>query len=368
MRARTKALLPWILSLGIVAFLFFTTDIEAVGRALESADWTRLIAFMALVTLISFVADSATLVPLFHRFVAPIGFREIVSIKGVSYFLNALNYSLAAGGMAWLVHKRRGVPFMRALSSLIWFFFVDIIALGLMLTLGWVFGRHLMSGADFIDRVPIVIAVVASVVVGALVYWNLRFDFFFFGFFRKWSIFQCFQEARGADYIRMVAFRATFVLVYVLMHFLLLPSFGVHIPFETLLMYSPLITFVQVIPATVSGLGAAQGVMVALFASHVPPGHGDARAVIVAYSTVIGPLMMLMRLVIGYCFVATIARDVLPTADIIEAERTRDADPHPESPIGQPGPAGSSAAPSPGAQGVVEPVGAVTKAVGTSDT
>ena len=77
--------------------------------------------------------------------------------------------------------------------------------------------------------------------------------------------------------------------------------------------------------------------------------------------------MMLMRLVIGYCFVATIARDVLPTADIIEAERTRDADPHPESPIGQPGPAGSSAEASP-AQGVVEPVGAVTKAVGTSDT
>jgi len=352
LRARTKALLPWILSLGIVAFLFLTTDLEAVGRALGSADWVRLIGFMALVTLISFVADSATLVPLFRRFVAPIGFREIVSIKGVSYFLNALNYSLAAGGMAWLVHKRRGVAFMRALSSLIWFFFVDIIALGVMLTLGWVFGRHLMASgldlADFTTRVPIVIAVVAAIVVGSLVYWNLRVDFVFFGFFRQWSIFQCFQEARAADYVRMVSLRAAFILVYVLMHFLLLPSFGVHIPFETLLMYSPLITFVQVIPATVSGLGAAQGVMVALFASHVPPGHGDPRAVIVAYSTVIGPLMMLMRLVIGYCFVATIARDVLPTAEVIESARAAPTPP-----------------PSP-AQG--EGGAAPTSAVGTSDT
>ena len=98
-------------------------------------------------------------------------------------------------------------------------------------------------------------------------------------------------------------------------------AFGVHIPLETLLMYSPLITFVQVIPATVSGLGAVQGVMIALFAAHVPAGLGDPKAVIVAYSTVSGPLMTLMRLVIGYLFVARVTRDVLPDERTIEAAR-----------------------------------------------
>jgi hypothetical protein len=44
--------------------------------------------------------------------------------------------------------------------------------------------------------------------------------------------------------------------------------------------------------------------------------------VIVAYSTVIGPLMTLMRLIIGYTFVAAVTREVLPSADEIAATRT----------------------------------------------
>jgi uncharacterized membrane protein YbhN (UPF0104 family) len=155
-------------------------------------------------------------------------------------------------------------------------------------------------------------------VLGSWIYWNRKFDFFFFGFFRKLKIFQCFAEARSLDYLRLVSIRIAFILVYVVMHLLLLPAFGVNIPFEALLMYSPLITFVQVIPATISGLGAVQGVMIALFAAHVPAHLGDPKAVIIAYSTVIGPLMTLMRLVIGYFFMAAISRDVMPSAEQIE--------------------------------------------------
>ncbi len=345
--SRIKGLIPWVLSIGIVVFLFLTTDIEAVGAALESADWTRLISLMAVVTLLSFVADSATLVPLFRRFVAPVDFREIVAIKGVSYFLNALNYSLAAGGMAWLVHRKHKISFMRAFSALMLFFFIDIIALAILLSIGWLFGQDLLDhgGAKFVASVPIVIIVVWSIVLGSWIYWNRKFDFFFFGFFRKLKIFQCFAEARSLDYLRLVSIRIAFILVYVVMHLLLLPAFGVHIPFEALLMYSPLITFVQVIPATISGLGAVQGVMIALFAAHVPAELGDPKAVIIAYSTVIGPLMTLMRLVIGYFFMAAISRDVMPSAEQIEQAKESE-DP----------PQGDAAPTTP------------TKVVGTSDT
>jgi uncharacterized membrane protein YbhN (UPF0104 family) len=327
---RWKGLIPWVLSLGIVAFLFVTTDLDAVAHALENADWVRLVGLMAFITLLSFVADSATLIPLLRRFVAPVTFSEVVRIKGVSYFLNALNYSLAAGGMAWILHKKHRVPFMRAMSSLVLFFYIDIIALGGLLTGGWLASRALLTlpehttHAPFLERVPIVMAVVWAVILGAWLYWNRRIDFGIFGFFRKWKIFQCFKEARSLDYLRLVVIRGVFMLVYVLMHYLLLPAFDVHIPFWTLVIYSPLITFVQVVPATISGLGAVQGVMVALFAAHVPAGHGDPQAVIVAYSTVIGPLMMVMRLVIGYCFVAAVSREVLPKSADIESARASD--------------------------------------------
>src|SRR5690606_20080100 len=69
---RVKRAIPWLLSLCIVAFLFLTTDLAAVGAALESADWGRLVLGMAVVTLAAYFFDSLTLVALFRRYVAPV--------------------------------------------------------------------------------------------------------------------------------------------------------------------------------------------------------------------------------------------------------------------------------------------------------
>jgi hypothetical protein len=323
---RIKRLLPWVLSLAFVAFLFATTDLDAMGDALARADWVHLVVLMAVVTVAAYVADAATLLPLVRRFVAPANFPEILRIKGVSYFLNALNYSLAAGGIAWVLARRHQTPFMRAFSPLVWFFFVDIVALGLLLAFGFAVHRDLIADPELAARVPWVLVVIGAVIVGSLCYWNLRFDFFVFGFFRRWRLFSAFAEARIGDYLRFVPMRMAFIGVYILMHRLLLPAFGVDIPLGALIAYAPLITFVQVIPATVSGLGAAQSVMVVLFAAHVPPEAGDGRAVILAYSTVIGPLMMLFRLIIGYAFVSRVTRDLIPEAAAIEAARNAEND------------------------------------------
>lgn len=322
MSPRIKRLLPWVLSVLFVAFLFSTTDIDAVVAALSGADWVRFAVFLVLATLLAFVADSATLLPLTRRFVAPqTTYPEILRIKGVSYFLNALNYSLAAGGMAWVLSRKHGQPFMRAFSPLVWFFFVDIIALGILLGFGFLFHGGVMADPDLAERIPWVLAIVGLVVAGSLTYWNLGFDFFAFGFFRKWKLFSAFAEASFADYARFVPIRMAFIGVYIAMYYLTLPAFGVSIPIGALIAYAPLITFVQVIPATVSGLGAVQTVMVGLFAAHVPAEAGDGRAVILAYSTVLGPLMMLIRLGIGYAFVSRVTRELIPEKAAIEAAR-----------------------------------------------
>lgn len=316
---RLKRATPWLLSLCVVAFLLLTTDLAAVGSALETADWGRLVALMAVVTLAAYVVDSLTLIVLFRRFVAPVTPGEVFRIKGVSYFFNAINYSLAAGAMAWILHKKRGAPFLETFSSLVWFFFIDIIALVFLLTLGYFVGSDAIAATPFAARLPWIILAIWLIVVGTLLYWNAGLDFVVLGFMRRWRVFDAFRRARVADYPAMMLMRAGFIMVYVLMHWALLPAFGVDIPLDALLVYAPLIAFVQVIPATISGLGAVQGVMVALFAVHVSPAVGDGQAVIVAYSTVIGPLMMVMRLVIGYAFVARVARDLVPSKGEVEA-------------------------------------------------
>lgn len=319
MSPRVKRLIPWVLTLSIVGFLFLTTDIEAVGDALARADWGRLVAAMAGVTLAAYLVDSLTLVALFRRFVTKIGVLEVLRIKGVSYFLNAINYTLAMGGMAWVIHKKHDIRFLETFSSFFWLFFVDIIALSTLITLGLALGPDAIGDSQAVARIPYIVLVIWAIVIGALVYWNAGFDFFILGRLRSWRVFDTFRRAHLKDYPSMVLMRAGFIMVYVVMHWSILPAFGVHIDLGHMLLYAPLIAFVQVIPATISGLGAVQGVMVALFTPHVPPEAGGSAAIL-AYSTVIGPLMMVMRLVIGYVFVHAVAKDLVPSKEEIERE------------------------------------------------
>ncbi len=312
-------LVPWVLSLVIVGFLVATTDMDAFSDALGRADWLLMVGGMAAVTVVAWLADSGTLWLLFRRFVVrDVTAREVVTIKGVSYFLNAITYSLAAAGMAWFLHKRFAVRFMTALSALIWFFFVDIIALTVMLSLGMLVAPDALAASSVADQLPMLVAVLWVIIAGSLIYWVLRFDFFVFRFFRSWRMFEVFGRAQLIDYLRFVPLRVAFISIYVVMHAILLPAFGVHIPLANLLLYAPLIAFVQVIPATISGLGAVQGVMVPLFAIHVAPELGDPHAVILAYSTVIGPLISVLRLVIGYAFVSRVSADLVPTSEQVE--------------------------------------------------
>ncbi len=319
MARRLKLLLPWLLTLGIVGWLLSRTDVDAIWQALVRADLAALSAVLVGFSLVVFVADAATLTLLFRRFCAPMPYGEVLAVKGVSYFLNAINYSAASGGMALFIQRKRGVPFLRGLSSLLWLNFVDVVALVAMLAVGLLFGHDLLPG-ELGHRVPWVLGVGALVVTGALVYWNAGIDFLVLGRLRGWRIFETFREARLSDYARMAVVRAAFISLYVGLAWAALPYFDIHIPLGTLLIYTPLLTFVQIVPASISGLGAIQVVMVALFAPHVGPASADAAAQVLAYSTISGPGMTLLRLGLGYAFVANIARDFVPRAsDIAEA-------------------------------------------------
>ncbi len=320
MSPRLKTALPWILASAIVALLVATTDLGAVTSALARADWVHLLVGMAVITVLAWLGDALTLLPVVRRRVGPATLAETLRVKAVSYFLNVVNYSLAAAGMAWFISRRHRVPYSRALSAMLWTFFLDIVALTALLTAGWLLLPALPAAASpLADRLPWVVTAAWTVTLGSLMYWSAGVNFLFFGFLRRWPVFEAFAAATARDLLALVPARAAFIGVYIAMHALLLPAFGVNIPATALLAYAPILAFVQVIPATISGLGAVQPVMVLLFAPHVPAEAGDPQAVIVAYSTVIGPLMAALRLLIAWPFVRGVTRDLVPPPDVAQA-------------------------------------------------
>ena len=257
---------------------------------------------------------------LFARLLEPMPLREVLAVKGVSYFLNAINYTAGAAAIAWFVHKKNSsLGFLRALSTMAWLNFVDIAALFVLLTGGLLFGRELLPG-DMGGQLVWVLAVGWAIVVGALIYWRLGVDFLILGRLRPWRIFDAFRDAEMPDYAVMVAIRTLYVALWVFMQWLMLPTFNIHIDLLTLFVYVPILTFVQIVPASVSGLGAVQAVMIAMYTPLIDAAPADAAARVLAFSTVVGPSTAIVRIGIGYVFLRNVAKDLVPTEQDLEDE------------------------------------------------
>ena len=314
---RVKAAIPWVLSLAIVGYVLLSLDLDQLQSDIMMADMGRLVGIVTLFTFIVFLVDTGTLVVLFRRLIAPVRYKEVLAVKGVSYFFNAINYSAGSGAVALFLKKKRGVPFLQGISALLWLNFVDVLVLLAMLAIGVGLSGELLP-TEQRESLPYVMLVGLAVAAGALTYWQLGFDFFFLGRLRDWRIFQAFREARWADYGHLMVVRGLFIALYVLMNWLTLPCFDLHISFVALLVYTPLLTFIQIVPLSVSGLGAIQVAMAILY-GHYLGGGAEIEAKVYAFSFVIGPLTALIRIVIGYIFMTNVARDFVPRSDEIAA-------------------------------------------------
>ena len=324
MPAKLKRALPWVLSIVIVAWLFSTADLDALQAAVLEADLAALLLGVVGFTFVTFLVDGATLVLLFRRLLTPMPALEVLAVKGVSYFLNAINYTAGAAAVAYFAYKKTpGLRFLRSLSVMVWLNFVDVAALLALAAVGMAFGHGLLP-EDLAPQLALVVAVGWAIVVGALVYWRLGIDFLVLGSFRSWRLFQAFRDARMADYLAMVPVRIGYVGVWVLAQWVMLPTFGIHIDLATLLVYVPLLTFVQIVPASVSGLGAVQAVMIAMYAPHVDAPYAEAAARLLGFSTVVGPATALVRIAIGYAFMRNVTKDLVPSEADLAAARASD--------------------------------------------
>ena len=180
MHRRLKLAIPWILSAAVVAYVVLTVDLDQVRTSMAEAEMGRFLAIIAGFTVVVFLADSGTLLVLFRRFLGPMRLGEVLAVKGVSYFFNALNYSAGSASMALFLKKKRDLSFLESLSTLVWLNFVDVLVLVLMLGAGFALHADLLPDAQR-DLLPWLLLGVSGVAIGALCYWQLGWDFLILG-------------------------------------------------------------------------------------------------------------------------------------------------------------------------------------------
>ena len=307
-KRQLRRFLPWLLSLAIVVVLFANVDFPELRNALSRADFVRFLSVIVLAVPIVFVLDALILRLIFQRLIGAISIRDMVSFKAVSHFGQALTFVAAPATMAGLIQRKYKYGFRVSFSAFLFQMAVDVIGLIVLITVGLAVGaEHVPEGLR--DTLRTVLAVGWILSFCGVGFWVSGIAWGPLGRLRRWHLFEAFRRAKLADYLVILLARLCLLTTYACIDYLAVRSFGIETPFGAQQVYTALIAFAIVVPGTVSGLGAVQPVLIALYSPHVV-GSVDAYAQVLAFSTVWGPTVNVCRIAIAYFFLNTVAKSL----------------------------------------------------------
>ncbi len=289
--AYLRAGAPWLVAAVVLAYLFKTTSLTALGAALAEVPVAAVIALVVSFNLAALAADSGALriavgaalkaaraAPSPGAAVAPAptppGYRQVALVRCASALLSVINFGVGQGGVVYFLHRRHRVPVEVGAGAVL------LTSTSTMLVMALVVAVGLLAGAvPMRDELALLAWLAAASVPLAVGLRLLR---------PRWLaqrrlLRHLFQISWGA-LLGVVATRGLHLMVFVVGHWLALGIFGVDVPPALALLQLPALFFVGTLPISPSGLGTSQAAAVFFFAPYAS-GAPDARAAaVLAYS------------------------------------------------------------------------------------
>lgn len=287
MRKRLAQILPWLVTAVILTVLFTRIPGRAVLEAAHNAaPW--FVPLTIAIVLGVFLADSFAIWKTFGWFVTPLTFRESLTLRGTTYLLALLNYTLGQGAFAYFLNRSRGVPVMRAAAAVLLVMGINLLLLLLLSTLG------ILLGARSLPELRTVIAV-AWAGLGVYVILLLARP----RFLTRWPILDVLLEAGPVGHLKALAVRLPHLITLLLINHSALHAFGVPVPVWETMLAMPVIFFVAVLPISFQGLGPSQGVMIFFFTPFATGDPATRAAQVLAAGLGMQAVVWCVQIVIG---------------------------------------------------------------------
>jgi hypothetical protein len=311
-----KKALPYVGTVAIFALIFWRIPMAKVGAALEQAPVLKFVAVFLPFSAFYWMIDSLCLTWVVRRFNAPMRFRDIVPIRASMYLLALVNTNLGQGGVAYYLSRKAKIPFLEALSSILFIALLEVYQLFLFSSLGVIFYQ---------PTAPAQIEIVKVLRAAYVIAWLLLFAII--GLFamarrnptlhqwiatsRAGAIAGTFLKARPLDYALVLGIKAPSFLASVLTQYFALALYGITIPLIKLMLFLPLVFLAAALPIAVAHLGTSQAAWLLFFSGNAP------EAKILAYSLAAHFTFMFCNGVIGLFFLPRASRELtaLETAD-----------------------------------------------------
>jgi hypothetical protein len=301
--------IPYLGTVAIFALIFWRIPIRKVEQALSQVPVLEFLAVFMPYSLFYCAIDSACLAWVVRRFNARMRYSDILPIRASMYVLALINTSLAQGGVAYYLHRKAGVSFLSALSSVLFIALLEIYQLFLFSTLGVIFYTPVGDAQTRIVAILRVVYIAAWLLLAGIM--------IFFAIARRsarirnWvetgragAVLATFMQARPLDYLVVLAIKAPTFLASVVAQYYALALYGIAIPFVKLMLFLPLVFLAAALPIAVAHLGTSQAAWLLFFSSNASP------VKIVAYSLAAQLTFMLCNALIGLVFLPRASREL----------------------------------------------------------
>jgi Lysylphosphatidylglycerol synthase TM region len=289
----------WIVTAGLLGWLLWRTPFSQVIAATRAAaPWTVPVGLLLLVAL--YFADSFAIWKTFGWFLARLSLTQILIVRGATYLLAAINYSVGQGAIVYFVHRATGAPILRGVATVLLIMGINILALLFLTSAGLVIapdvphGLYLIVGVAYVGLALYAIALIVR---------------------PRWlaarPIFDVLLAAGWRGHLRALAVRLPHIATLIALQTLMLRAFGVHVPLVNAIASLPVVFFVAVLPISVQGIGTTQAAMVFFFARFASGDQTTREAAVLAESLVTQALSLGFQSLLGIaCLRSRIGRDL----------------------------------------------------------
>ncbi|MBM4342417.1 MAG: flippase-like domain-containing protein [Deltaproteobacteria bacterium] len=315
-RDRIRALVPWAGAALLVGLFAATTNWPKMWAAMQQAQLLPFVLALSAISAVVWVYDSLCLLWLVRRTLGDQGqtgadrLRELLPLKAASYLINMLNYHAAALGMAFLLARRKQVPFLQAAGALALLSMMDILTVTAMSMVGvWLAPEFFGPHPELQVFLKVVAVIVFTGALASVLVLQSDIDVAMLRKLRAWAPLRPLAALKPLRMLEGVALRAGLLGLYTFSVWWLVQFFGMVPDFGRLCVAMPIVTVVGTLPISVSGVGSTQVLMRSFYAPFVQDGR-DPAAVVDAFSTLYIFCGAIVRLVIAAPFFRAIAAEL----------------------------------------------------------
>ena len=285
-----KRLLPIAVSCAILIYLFRQIDIRLCLNALLNADMAIYVPSVITLILVTFLLDTQNLAETLKHFHYPLSWKNAFTLRGVTYLIMTIDYSVGMGVLIYYLKKHLGIPVMRSTGLMTFFNGITQKALVYMA----IIGLMILSPTSVLLRNLLIffigfalLDILFIIILKTLPSRGLSLKI------KNMNLLKVFHEAPWRTYGVLIFWRMLYYAFFVAFFYVAVRAFNMQIPLVALIAYVPIILLVISLPIAPGGFGTAQATMLLLFKDYGTPLN------IMAFGLIYTTSILVLRYLIG---------------------------------------------------------------------